>query len=213
MMLGGKAVNAPPRVVFVGSTYTTTTGGNFYIDISSLGVQAGDLGILFVADADRSDSFTVSGWSELIPSNTSNAREGSLWTKTMTGFETSVESVAYVGSEGVQTATFFRAAEIAYSGTAESSVASPTSAPNPPPAVLSISVGDASYVAGMCEGSSSSISDIEGTDLTIVNGGQICTGVAYGIFSTAVASYDCPAFTGTFTTGRNIAHQLILRAV
>lgn len=204
-MVAPKASGSP--LIILGTFTGTTTTGEINVDISAVTFKTGDVGLLFIADSARDDAFTVttsgSGWTELVPSNTLNAREGSLWAKNMSPGDTSIVSSGFTGTEGIQIAMFFRNYHGFLTSLSELSVASPVTAPDPA-STSPYAPGSKDLVLtfAMSEGTSQTMT----ADLAI-NGTAICAGVnsykTRGIF-------DPPAFSGTYTTGRYIAHTVLV---
>jgi hypothetical protein len=167
---------------FIGQVSGGDATGDFTLDISSLDVQSGDLGILFTGSDDGDDNFTVTGFTNrarIGVSGPSGNGEATVFTKVMTGSETSISSSG--GADLVQTAivfALFRGLDYISIATARSES---DGDPNPP--AVTVSAGDWVVVGGYQDDDVQSIS--APTNYTLIS--SQTQGTAGDGFTTAAA--------------------------
>lgn len=185
-MILSHALRAVQKIItgpqFVGQVSGGDAAGDFTLDISSLNIQSGDLGILFTGSDNPDPNFTVSGFTNIARigvSASSGAGEATVFTKVMDGTETTLTSAS--GSTLIQTAIVFALfRELNYISilTARS-----TSAGDPNPPSVTVSQGDWVVVGGYQDDDVLSIS--APTNYTLISSQS--QGTAEDGFTTAAA--------------------------
>lgn len=179
-LLGATQIKVVPS--FVGYVSGTDAGGDFSLDISSLGIRSGDLGLLFTGSDSGDLNFTVSGFTNRARvgvSGGSGDGEATVFSRVMDGTETTITSSG--GGDLQFTSVIFALfRKLSYVSIA---TARSTSSGDPDPPSVTVSSGDWVVVGGYQDDDVQPISAPSGYSLIVSQQ----NGTAEAGFATAVA--------------------------
>lgn len=177
-MLSSILKSASGGPLFIGYVSGTDPTDNFSLDISSLDIRAGDLGLFFVGADGGDNQYSVTGFTNIF-SILGNSFQG--FTKVMNGSETAV--VGTGGGADFISLIFVLFRDIDYISVASSSVTDvATGDPNPP--AVTVSKGDWVVVVGYQDDDVQPISASPGYTLVVsqqngISGDGCALAVAY----------------------------------
>lgn len=160
-MLSSILKSASGGPLFIGFASGTDSSGNFSLDISSLDIRAGDLGLFFIGADNGDNVYSISGFTNIF-SIVGNSFQG--FTKVMNGSETSI--VGTVGGAGFISLIFVLFRDISYTSVTSTATVDVTTGDPDPPSVT-VSKGDWVVAVGYQDDDVQPISAPDGYTLVV----------------------------------------------
>lgn len=183
----GAVSKAPAQ--FVGFVSGTDAAGNFTLDISSLSIRSGDLGILFIGSDGVDSAFAVTGYTQRDLSTVTGEMTSATFTRSMDGTETSISS-SDAGALSYTTLIFALFRGLTYVSINGASLLSEGD-PNPP--AVTVENGDWVVIGGMQDDDARPIS--APTNYTLIDSVETSNGADLGSATAAAYRFNLSAGT------------------
>lgn len=183
----GAVSKAPAQ--FVGFVSGTDAAGNFTLDISSLSIRSGDLGILFIGSDGVDSAFAVTGYTQRDLSTVSGEMTSATFTRSMDGTETSISS-SDAGALSYTTLIFALFRGLTY---VSINGASTLSGGDPNPPAVTVENGDWVVIGGMQDDDAQPIS--APANYTLIDSVETSDGTNLGSATAAAYRFNLSAGT------------------